>query len=210
MSNVPTATHRVKVVAIYGNPENPKHREETLIDEPLTLATLALLEPLSPLSSMLLDGAGMKYRPRGIAVFVDGKRVWSKECPHHGATDAYATHEGGRHIDTIPFTDAFGDDYDDERLAANRAAWEHLRNDHDSADAADDWAADVIEAAGSLRPILRPSPAEPESTGPHAPCPCERYGDRTTPLGLPYKPVRQVRKTENGVEMLVGHEFATL
>jgi len=113
-------------------------------------------------------------------------------------------------VSAVPFTDAFGDDYDDERLAANRAAAEHLHNDHSGRDDAEEWAADVIEAAGSLRPKLRPAPVEPESTGPRAPYPCPTYGKSATPLGLPYLPIRQIRRTAEGVELLVGHDFATL
>ena len=185
-----------------------------LIDEPLTLDTLALLQPFSPLSRAFLDGAGMEFRPKGIVVYVDGKRVWTADCPHHGATDASSmssTRKGG-HADVraVPFTDAFGDEYDDERLADNRTAMEYLRNDYSGRDDAEEWAADVIEAAGSLRPKLRPSKPGPEPVVDHAPCPCPTYGKRTTPLGLPYKPVRQVRRTAEGTEMLLGHDFATL
>ena len=126
-----------------------------------------------------------------------------------GRTDAFADRHDGHSVHTTPFTDAFPEDYewDDERLADNRAVVEYLRNDRDDAD---DWAADVIEAAGSLRPKLRPAKPAPDPVVAHAPFPCPTYGKRTTPLGLPYKPIRQVRKTDNGVEMLVGHEFATL
>ena len=209
MSTLPPSEKRVKVVALLS-----REREMVLVDEPLTLDTLALLQPFSPLSRALLDGAGMEFRPKAIAVYVDGKRVWEKDCPHHGATDASSmsrTRWGGHDdVHAIPFTGAFGDEYTDEQLADNRAAVEHLRNDYSDRDAADDWAAEVIEAAGSLRPKLRPAPSEPESTEPHAPCPCPTYGKRTTPLGLPYQPVRQVRQTDEGVEMLLGHDFATV
>jgi len=207
MATLPPSSHSVKVVALLSG-----QRERVLIDEPLTLETLALLQPFSPLSRMFLDGAGMEFRPKGIAVYVDGKRVWRKDCPHHGATDCYATHRDGKSVHAIPFADAFGDEYTDERLADHRAAAEYLRNDHSGRDDAEEWAADVIEQAGSLRPKLRPTTPEPEpeSTKPHAPCPSPTYGKRTSPFGLPYKPVRQVRKTAEGTEMLLGHDFATL
>jgi len=209
MATLPPSSHSVKVVALLTG-----QRELVLIDQPLTLDTLALLQPVSPLSRMFLDGAGMEYRPKGIVVYVDGKRVWTKDCPHHGATDASpSTQTTHATLHAIPFADAFCDDcdYDENgRLARNRAAMEHLHNDYSGRDDADEWAADVIEAAGSQRPKLRPAPVEPESAKPHAPCPCPTYGKSDTPLGLPYKPLRQVRHTDKGTEMLLGHDFATL
>ena len=151
---------RVKVVALLA-----RQRETVLIDQPLDLDTLALLQAASPLSRMFLDGAGMEFRPKAIAVYVDGKRLWCEECPRHGATDAIST-TGKADLPTVPFTDAFPEDDDDDgRLAANRAAWETMRNDYSGRDDADEWAAEVIEAAGSLRPKLRPTPPP----GPHAP-----------------------------------------
>jgi len=204
MSTVSPPVQRVKVVALL-----TRQREQVLIDEALTLDTLALLQPVSPLSRAFLEGAGMPSIPKGIAVYVDGKRLWVRDCPHWGATDlASATRKTD--LQAIPFTDAFGDDYDDERLAENRAAAEFVRNDQSDRDDADEWVADVLEQAGSQRPKLRPTPPELEPVVEHAPCPCPTYGKRTTPLGLPYRPVRQVRKTDKGVEMLLGHDFATL
>ena len=106
MPTLSPTTKSVKVVAILG-----RQRERVLVDEPLTLDALALLQPISPLSRAFLDGAGMEYRPVGIAVYVDGKRVWSERCPHHGATDAYPDHHNKRGIKIIPFTDAFPEDW---------------------------------------------------------------------------------------------------
>ena len=48
-----TATRTVRVVALL-----PAEQEQVLLDEPLTLESLALLEPKSPLSRAFLDGAG--------------------------------------------------------------------------------------------------------------------------------------------------------
>jgi len=198
MSNVPTPTRTVKVVALLSaEPDGPT---VDLIDQPLTLETLPLLQPVSPLSRMLLDGAGMEWRPKAIAVFVDGKRVWTKECHERGPTDFVRADRRTNHREDIPvvtFTDAFDapadgtlslDDYDywDERLADARTVSELLRNDYQDRDDAENWAADVCEAAGSQRPILQPSPPEPESTEPHAPCPCPTPGKCDVTLGLPY------------------------
>ncbi|MCX7428810.1 MAG: hypothetical protein NTW96_24690 [Planctomycetia bacterium] len=221
-------SRQVKVVAVLGH-----DRERVMLDEPLTLATLALIQSASPLSKMMLDGAGMAYRPASIAVYLDGVLCWSKTCNRHGSTDEFSStgHQGDKRVDASSFTDVFppredtcSDDYEDcgygeyfdERRADNRSADDLLHNDY--SDPAMDWVEDVIEAAGSLRPIMQPRKPTPVR-GNHAPCPIEYAGRMpccTTP-GLPYHKPGEWRRTvthqyANGVEFCdtIDIEFLTV
>jgi len=182
MATVPSSRKIVKVVALLS-----RQRQRVLLEEPLSLETLPLLQPISPLSRMFLDGAGLRYRPKGIAVYVDGKRLWRQAAQRCGATDHVSDTRKGGHdsVQALCFTDAYGgDEYDDERLAANRAAWELLHNDPDQTNWAEDTAADLIEAAGSLRPKLSVPPRAPLPEADHSPYPCPVCRS-TTPTSNP-------------------------
>ena len=167
MATVPQSRKVVKVVALL-----PRQRERVLLEEPLTLATLALLQPVSPLSRMMLDGAGLPYRPKAIAVYVDGKLLWKQLAQRFGATDRVSSTAKAA-LQTICFTDAYGTEYDDERLADNRLAWELLHTDPDQAHWPEDTAADLIDDAAWLRPSGRPHPDQaPLPEADHSPYPC--------------------------------------
>jgi len=190
-------SRQVKVVAVLGH-----DRERVLLDEPLTIDTLGLIQAASPLSRMFLDGAGMAYRPKSIKVYLDGELCWSQKCLDPGYSTSVKVNTTRPHdakIVTVPFTDAFPEDWDwdDERLADNRTAAEYLHNDYSAVDWAEDIAAELCESAGSLRPKMQPAKAAPLPSvdAKHAPYPTDYDGRRpcaTTP-GLPYHKATGIR-----------------
>jgi len=156
----------------------PQERTRTLLEEELTLSSLPLLTPLAPLSRMILNGAGMEYRPKGIAVYLEGELVWEAQCHEKGPTDYVRADRRTNHrpdVPTVTFTRAFGKgaDWDDESIADQRAAWEHLRNTTaDDHEWADDTAAELLEAAAWLRPALEPTKPADRPADDTDPCPC--------------------------------------
>lgn len=53
------------------------------------------------MSRLILDGAGEEFVPNTIAVYVDGRLLWSRRCTAHGDTSLL---DGirGRRIHTFP------------------------------------------------------------------------------------------------------------
>ena len=173
--------------------------ERVLLEEELTEGTLALLQKQSPLSRAFLDGAGLPYRPKSVAVFVDDQLLWRVRCPRRGSTDDAIGKPTECYPEVMTFTDAYGEGYTDERAASNRAAWQDMRNEHE--DWAEEVASDLVELAGSLRPIRRPVAPKQVAPKSHAPYPSPRYGDTDVTLGLPYTPSgswRRVRCLNSG------------
>ena len=200
-------------------------RERVLVEEPLTVENLeSWLQPTSPLSRAVRDGAGFEYRPNGVRCYVgsdsDGWRLaWERKCSQQ-KTDTDEPHVGHAVIHCTPFTDAFpegedgDDDFEDARQAAIKAAYDAIHQHNSAAyedrEAAEDWVADVCELAGSQKPKLRPTPKPAESTAPVVPYPCPSTGYKcgTNELGLPPRPIRQVRGG-NGqpIELLIDHDW---
>ena len=187
-----SAPRQVRIVAEFSS----KRKHESEFD--LTLDTLALLTPNSPLSRMFLDGAGEEFMPKAIAVYVDGKLVWRKRCPKSGDTAVIPTsgHQGDKRIRTISL-DGERVSAKVERMLRNRA-YAQYRSERRAAvvvshEAAEDFVADVLEAAGSLRPKLAPRPAEVEPAVDHGPYPLPVYGAPATPDGYNYRPSCEYR-----------------
>jgi len=209
MTTLQTSTHTVKV-SIRGS----RKQETPLLEGPLTEDTLALLAPHTPLSKAILDGAGLPYRPREVAVYIDGELAWRKRCPIRGATDLVSS---GRHgFETFAFTDAFPQaEYTDELAASNRAAWESWRGRAASVEELADSFLDEVDADKpelALVPRAKPSPrALPPAK--REPCPCESPGLRGWGmLGLPYRPAgswRRVRCSRGGPGVEYDFEFPT-
>ena len=147
---------------------------------------------------MLLAGAGLPHIPRAIAVYVDGKLAWRKRCPKQGATAVIPAsgHQGDARIRTISL-DGERVSAKVERMLRNRA-YAQYRADRRGATAvayteAEDYVADVLEAAGSLRPKLAPRPAEVEPAVDHPAYPLPVYGAPATPDGYTYRPSCEYR-----------------
>lgn len=81
MGTITHSAHRVKVCACRLGSD-----DRTILDEPLTEATLPLLTSFSALSRAIVDGAGQEYYPHAIAVLVDGALLWCEPCHNRGAT----------------------------------------------------------------------------------------------------------------------------
>ena len=185
-----SAPRQVRIVAEFFN----KRKHVSEFD--LTLDTLALLTPSSPLSRMFLDGAGEEYVPLAIAVYVDGKLVWRKRCHDSGSTALCCVTHRSKRIRTVSLS---GERVSAkvERMLRNRA-YAQYRADRKAAVAvshaeAEDFVADVLEAAGSLRPKLAPAKPEVEPTVDHPGYPSPVYGAPATPDGFTYKPACEYR-----------------
>lgn len=142
-----------------------RDRERVLMEQPLDIEGLALLQPKSPLSRALLNGCGMEFYPRSIAVFLDGEMVWRQRSVSRGATAEIAlTRPETETVHCKPFADVFSADhvYENEKLASNRAAYEALRNPDPTASDG----GSVAEVEGEV--ILRLAATPPRPTpAPH-------------------------------------------
>ena len=88
-----STTKRLRIVAVTSVSSDGVGRGRILVDKPLeTVEDLALLQPVSPMSRMLQDGAGMEYRPKAVLAYLDGKLIWEKSAGKSGRTD----HDGNR------------------------------------------------------------------------------------------------------------------
>jgi hypothetical protein len=174
----------------------------------LTLDTLALLQKSSPLSRMIVDGAGLPYRPREVTVVVDGVKAWTAKCGKGGTTDNSSADRKHAQVPMITVGDltALGMEGGEaraairklrklERITDNRAVAEYREHRHELGGEGHGWANDVaedlLEAAG--RPSFGPPrpPRKPEAepalyAGEAYPCP-EPCVAKGTVLGLPYR-----------------------
>ncbi len=138
-----------------------RKRERVLLEAPLTVENLSLITPNSPLSRMLCEGAGQRYVPTAVMVYVDGKLAWDRSC--HTGADTELRSANHRAIEqAIPFSvlahEAENGDREwlDERIASNRLVDALSHNAYSSKEWAETAAADLLEEAGSLRPRIAP------------------------------------------------------
>lgn len=186
-----------------------RKRERVLLESPLTEETLPLLTPKSALAAMLIEGAGQRYVPTGIAVYVDGKLRWEASC-HTGAdTSLRGVRHTGESVQAVPFSVLAaneaneGREFDAERLASNRLADTLSRTDYGARHWADEVAEELVSEAGSLRPKLTPVKPEPEAPFVHRPYPLPYVGQAAPLPGGRYQPVSQVTPED----MQIGYRW---
>ena len=138
-----------------------RNRERVLLEGPLTAENLSLITPNSPLSRLLRDGAGQRWVPTALLVFVDGRLAWERSCCTGVDTGLRSANHSALE-EAIPFSvlshEAENGDREwlAERIASNRLVDSLGRNDYDKREWAEAAVAALIESAGSLRPLLAP------------------------------------------------------
>ena len=138
-----------------------RKRERVLLECPLTADNLSLITPDSPLSRLLCDGAGQRWVPTALMVYVDGRMLWERSCCTGADTGLRSANHRALE-EAIPFSvlshDAENGDREwlAERIASNRLVDALGRNAYSAKEWAETAAADLIDEAGSLRPRLEP------------------------------------------------------